>query len=105
MPEKEEKEEGTFKESPYNAFFKENESGKHVPRAVFIDTEPSVMDDLRTGPFQELFHPDQLISGKEDAANNYARGHNNVGPLFLDVTMDRIRRQADMCEGMQGLLT
>jgi hypothetical protein len=22
-----------------------------------------------------LFHPEQLISGKEDAANNFARGH------------------------------
>jgi tubulin alpha len=22
-----------------------------------------------------LFHPEQLINGKEDAANNFARGH------------------------------
>ena len=26
-----------------------------------------------------LFHPEQLITGKEDAANNYARGHYTVG--------------------------
>jgi tubulin alpha len=25
-----------------------------------------------------MFHPDQLISGKEDAANNFARGHYTV---------------------------
>jgi hypothetical protein len=26
-----------------------------------------------------LFHPEQLITGKEDAANNYARGHYTIG--------------------------
>jgi len=26
-----------------------------------------------------LFHPEQLITGKEDAANNFARGHYTIG--------------------------
>jgi tubulin alpha len=30
---------------------------------------------VRTGTYRQLFHPEQLISGKEDAANNFARGH------------------------------
>ena len=30
---------------------------------------------MRTGTYRQLFHPEQLISGKEDAANNFARGH------------------------------
>ena len=33
------------------------------------------MDEVRTGTYRQLFHPEQLISGKEDAANNFARGH------------------------------
>lgn len=28
------------------------------------------IDEIRTGPYRQLFHPEQLISGKEDAANN-----------------------------------
>ena len=28
---------------------------------------------VRTGVYRQLFHPEQLLSGKEDAANNYAR--------------------------------
>jgi hypothetical protein len=48
-------------------------------RAVFIDLEPTVVDEIRTGTYRQLFHPEQLISGKEDAANNYARGHYTVG--------------------------
>ena len=53
-------------------------AGKHVPRAVFIDLEPTVIDEVRTGTYRQLFHPDQLINGKEDAANNSARGHYTV---------------------------
>jgi tubulin alpha len=40
-----------------------------------MDLEPTVVDEVRTGTYRQLFHPEQLISGKEDAANNFARGH------------------------------
>lgn len=46
-----------------------------MPRAIFVDLEPTVIDEVRCGPYRQLFHPEQLISGKEDAANNFARGH------------------------------
>lgn len=59
----------------FNTFFSETNSGKHVPRAIFVDLEPTVIDEVRTGTYRQLFHPEQLISGKEDAANNFARGH------------------------------
>uniref|UniRef100_A0A8C6L5U7 Tubulin/FtsZ 2-layer sandwich domain-containing protein n=1 Tax=Nothobranchius furzeri TaxID=105023 RepID=A0A8C6L5U7_NOTFU len=56
----------------FNTFFSETGAGKHVPRAVFVDLEPTVIDEVRTGTYRQLFHPEQLITGKEDAANNYA---------------------------------
>ena len=59
---------------------------------------------MRTGAFRDLFHPEQMITGKEDAANNYARGHYTVGKDILDPTIDRLRRLADNCDGMQGFL-
>jgi hypothetical protein len=33
-----------------------------------------------------------LISGKEDAANNYARGHYTIGKEMVDTVMERVRR-------------
>ncbi len=66
-----------------------------------------------------------MITGKEDAANNYARGHYTVGrplaawlasieicllPFFVkgkelvDLVLDRVRKVADMCTGLQGFL-
>ena len=78
----------------FNTFFSETPSGKHVPRAIFVDLEPSVIDEVRiyiretkaypliqvrTGTYRNLFHPENMITGKEDAANNYARGHYTIG--------------------------
>lgn len=34
---------------------------------------------VRTGTYRNLFHPENMITGKEDAANNYARGHYTIG--------------------------
>jgi len=45
-------------------FFSETLSGKYVPRAVMIDLEPTVIDEIRTGTYRQLFHPEYLISGK-----------------------------------------
>ena len=59
---------------------------------------------MRTGTYRGLFHPDQMISGKEDAANNYARGHYTVGKERLDQTMDRIKKLTEMCSGLQGFI-
>jgi len=86
----------------FNTFFSETGAGKHVPRAVFIDLEPSVIDEVRTGTYRQLFHPEQLISGKEDAANNYARGHYTIGKEIVDLVLDRVRKLADQCTGLQG---
>ena len=72
-----------------------------MPRAVFLDLEPSVVDEIRTGTYRQLFHPEQLVSGKEDAANNYARGHYTVGKEIVDLVLDRIRKLADNCTGLQ----
>lgn len=81
----------------WDTFFTETSGGKHVPRSIFVDLDPSPIDEIRTGEYRQLFHPEQLISGKEDAANNYARGHYTVGKEMIDTVMDRIRRVTGEC--------
>ena len=88
----------------FNTFFSETGAGKHVPRCVFLDLEPTVIDEVRTGTYRQLFHPEQLISGKEDAANNFARGHYTIGKEIVDLCLDRIRKLADNCTGLQGFM-
>lgn len=78
--------------------------GKYVPRTIYCDLEPNVVDEVRTGPYRSLFHPEHMITGKEDASNNYARGHYTVGKELIDGVLDKIRRVADACAGLQGFL-
>ncbi|KER19036.1 hypothetical protein T265_12043 [Opisthorchis viverrini] len=95
---------GPIEDNSFTTFFNDTGSGHHVPRAVFVDLEPTVVDGLRNGAYRQLFHPEQIISGKEDAANNYARGHYTVGKEVIDQVMDRIRKLSDQCQGLQGFL-
>merc|ERR1719397_510005 len=82
------KQAGSGADDSFSTFFSETGAGKHVPRAVFLDLEPSVIDEIRTGTYRQLFHPEQMVSGKEDAANNYARGHYTVGKEIVDLVLD-----------------
>ena len=52
-------------------------------------------DEIRMGTYRQLFHPEQMITGKEDAANNYARGHYTVGRNKVDDVLDRIRKMVN----------
>ncbi|XP_071696616.1 tubulin alpha-5 chain-like [Rutidosis leptorrhynchoides] len=85
-------------------FFGEGINGKYVPRALFVDLEPTVIDQVRSGSYKKLFNPNQLIFGKEDAANNFARGHYTVGREIIDQCVDRVRKLADNCSNLQGFM-
>ncbi|KAI8087912.1 alpha tubulin [Gilbertella persicaria] len=41
----------------FSTFFSETGNGKYVPRTVFVDLEPTVVDEVRTGTYRQLFHP------------------------------------------------
>ena len=90
------------REQSFSTFFSSTGSGKFVPRAVFIDLEPSVVDEVRTGKYRQLFHPEQLVTGKEDAANNFARGHFTVGREMIDKVVDKVGKLTEQCNSLQG---
>uniref|UniRef100_A0A914RIE7 Tubulin alpha chain n=1 Tax=Parascaris equorum TaxID=6256 RepID=A0A914RIE7_PAREQ len=85
-------EKNRFSDSSLTSFFADTANGRASPRAILVDLEPSVIE------YRNLFHPQQLISGKEDAANNYARGHYTIGREFIDVVMERTRKLAENCD-------
>lgn len=64
-----------------------------------------IADEVRTGTYRQLFHPEQLITGKEDAANNYARGHYTIGKELIDLVLDRIRKlvREELSAGKGGI--
>uniref|UniRef100_A0A8D2LV02 Tubulin/FtsZ GTPase domain-containing protein n=1 Tax=Varanus komodoensis TaxID=61221 RepID=A0A8D2LV02_VARKO len=46
-----------------NVYYNESSSQTYVPRAILVDLEPGTMDSVRSGPFGQLFRPDNFIFG------------------------------------------
>lgn len=45
-----------------------------------------------------------MLTGKEDAANNFARGFYGIGTEMIELVLDRIRKVADQCQALQGFI-
>ncbi|KAB1257340.1 Tubulin alpha chain [Camelus dromedarius] len=72
----------------FYTIFSETGTGKHVPRAVFAYLEPTVIDEVHTGTYHQVFHPEQLIISKEDAANIYAHFQYTIGKEIIDLFLN-----------------
>jgi len=59
---------------------------------AFSQIRINFTETIQKGKFKKLFAPDNMITGKEDAANNYARGHYTVGKSMIEQTLDRINK-------------
>ncbi|VDD81484.1 unnamed protein product [Mesocestoides corti] len=57
--------------------------GRYIPRAILVDLEPTVIDEIRVGPYKQMWNRNALLTGKEDAAGNYARAYVNIGKEML----------------------
>ena len=76
--------------------------GKYVPRAVLVDLEPGTMDSVRSGPFGQVFRPDNFVFGQSGAGNNWAKGHYTEGAELVDSVLDVVRKEAESCDCLQG---
>ncbi|KAJ6261712.1 hypothetical protein Dda_2510 [Drechslerella dactyloides] len=84
--------------------FSKGESGKYVPRSIFIDPDASSVDEIRNGALKSLFSPEQLLSGNESTSNNYAHGYHGIDKQLVNSARDQLRRAAEDCSNLQGFL-
>ncbi|XP_037061722.1 tubulin beta-4B chain-like [Peromyscus leucopus] len=47
-----------------NVYYNEAAGNKYVPRAILVDLEPGTMDSVRSGPFGQIFRPDNFVFSK-----------------------------------------
>ncbi|XP_048414747.1 tubulin beta chain-like isoform X6 [Stegostoma tigrinum] len=85
-----------------NVYYNEATGGKYVPRAVLMDLEPGTMDSVRSGPFGQIFRPDNFVFGQSGAGNNWAKGHYTEGAELVDSVLDVVRKEAESCDCLQG---
>ena len=84
-----------------NVYYNEATGGKYVPRAVLVDLEPGTMDSVRSGPFGQIFRPDNFVFGQSGAGNNWAKGHYTEGAELVDSVLDVVRKEAESCDCLQ----
>ncbi|CAM9806125.1 unnamed protein product, partial [Lampetra planeri] len=85
-----------------NVYYNEASGGKFVPRAILVDLEPGTMDSVRSGPFGQIFRPDNFVFGQSGAGNNWAKGHYTEGAELVDSVLDVVRKEAESCDCLQG---
>ncbi|XP_028107410.1 tubulin beta chain-like [Camellia sinensis] len=85
-----------------NVYFNEAAAGRYVPRAVLMDLEPGTMDSIRSGPYGQIFRPDNFVFGQSGAGNNWAKGHYTEGAELIDSVLDVVRKEAENCDCLQG---
>ena len=73
-----------------------------MPRAILVDLEPGTMDSVRSGPFGQIFRPDNFVFGQSGAGNNWAKGHYTEGAELVDSVLDVVRKEAESCDCLQG---
>jgi tubulin beta len=60
------------------------------------------MDAIRSGPYSNLFSPDNMVFGQSGAGNNWAKGHYTEGAELVDQVLDVVRREAEGADCLQG---
>ncbi|KAG7321915.1 hypothetical protein KOW79_014773 [Hemibagrus wyckioides] len=84
-----------------NVYYNAASGGKYVPRAVLVDLEPGTMDSVRSGPFGQLFRPDNFVFGQSGAGNNWAKGHYTEGAELVDSVLD-VKCKQEISEVLEG---
>lgn len=75
-----------------------------ISNKIVDDLVILILDEVRSGYYRHLFHPDSLITGKEDAANNFARGYYTIGEAMSSITLNQLRKISDTCDLLQGFI-
>lgn len=57
--------------------FNETKSGKFMPRSIFVDIDPNVIDELKMD--NQLFNKRSFISGKYDGASIFSKAMYGIG--------------------------
>jgi len=60
------------------------------------------MDAVRSGPYGQLFRPDNFVFGQSGAGNNWAKGHYTEGAELVDAVLDVVRKECENCDCLQG---
>lgn len=86
-----------------DVFFYQADDDHYIPRAILIDSEPRVINSIRSSAYRDLYNPENYYLSKSGggAGNNWAKGY-ALGEEAGDELMELINREADGSDSLEG---
>ena len=69
-------------------------------RAILVDMEEGVLNQILRGPLHDLFDCRQLIKDVSGSGNNWAEGFFSYGDAYIESIMDVVRRTVESCDSL-----
>ncbi|XP_074043485.1 tubulin epsilon chain isoform X2 [Macrotis lagotis] len=70
-------------------------------RAVLIDMEEGVVNEILQGPLKDIFDSKQLVTNVSGSGNNWAVGYKVFGSQYRDQIVEKLRQTAEHCDCLQ----
>jgi tubulin gamma len=98
-----------------DVFFYQADDEHYIPRSLLIDLEPRVINAIQSGPYQNLYNPENFYIAKHGggAGNNWANGKlcfvtlcigYTEGESCKDEILEMLDREADGSDSLEGFL-
>ena len=88
----------------FKSFFNETIDNRFIPRCLFIDTEPNLINTIEKSAFPELFLRENFVFGLEESSKLYSCRYTPEGKDIINITLERIRHFLEFCDNPQGFL-
>ncbi|CAK7204561.1 gamma-tubulin [Sporothrix eucalyptigena] len=88
-----------------DVFYYQSDDTRYIPRAILIDLEPRVINSIQTGPYKNIYNPENFYVGKNGigAGNNWGDGY-QTGEQVHEEIMEMIDREADGSDSLEGFM-
>ncbi|KEY73742.1 hypothetical protein S7711_06318 [Stachybotrys chartarum IBT 7711] len=88
-----------------DVFYYQSDDTRYIPRAILLDLEPRVLNSIQTGPYKNIYNPENFYVGKDGmgAANNWGDGYQSGETVCEDI-MEMIDREADGSDSLEGFM-
>ncbi|KAJ5247580.1 hypothetical protein N7468_002563 [Penicillium chermesinum] len=88
-----------------DVFFYQSDDTRYIPRAILLDLEPRVLNNIQSGPYRNIYNPENFFIGQQGvgAGNNWGAGY-AAGEGVQEEIFDMIDREADGSDSLEGFM-
>ncbi|KAL5529456.1 TUB4 [Sanghuangporus baumii] len=88
-----------------DVFFYQADDEHYIPRAILVDLEPRVINNILASPYHSLYNPENIYISKDGggAGNIWAQGYSAGERIYEDV-MEMVDREAEGSDSLEGFM-